>query len=176
MKAMITTSNITSSHGNLLKIKSLSYSTFCMLLLLAFCVQSPVVAQETADASEANLPEYLAHNDSAPAESPVDFSDATYTKAVFAGAQQENFQAYVAEHVEFPETGVMTGKSGSMKVWFEVLPSGRVGNVRIQDSPGADFDEAVVQCLQNMPQWTPAFLNSTPVKSTSALRLNFTLR
>lgn len=130
------------------------------------------MAQETADAN--NNFAYLADSNSSASVSESGAS-ATYTSAIFRGAAN-NVQSYFVEHLNFPETGISTGKSGSMKVWFEILPDGSVGNTRIEDSPGAEFDSAVKNCLANMPRWTPAFLGTTPVKSTRAVKLNFRLR
>lgn len=137
-------------------------------LLLTFACNT-VTAQETADVN--NNFAYLADSNS----STSDRGAASYTGAIFGG-EDNNVQSYFAEHLNFPETGISTGKSGSMKVWFEILPDGTVGDTRIEGSPGAEFDAAVKNCLDNMPRWTPAYLGTTAVKSTRAVKLNFRLR
>lgn len=137
-------------------------------LLLAFACTT-AIAQETADVN--NNFAYLADSNG----SGSDKGPASYTGAIFGG-EATNVQSYFAEHLNFPETGISTGKSGSMKVWFEILPDGTVGDTRIEGSPGDEFDAAVKNCLDNMPRWTPAYLGTTAVKSTSAVKLNFRLR
>lgn len=140
-------------------------------ILLAFACAT-AIAQETANMNS-NFAYLADSNNSGALESAS--AATTYTGAIFRG-ETKNVQSYFAEHLSFPETGISSGKSGSMKVWFEILPDGSVGDTRIEDSPGAEFDAAVQNCLANMPRWTPAFLGTTPVKSTCAVKLNFRLR
>jgi TonB family protein len=132
------------------------------------------MAQTTADVSE-NF-EYLADSNSAVASESEAEEAAARTAAVFRDSDHKSVEAYFAGHIEFPEEEITKGTRGAMTVWFEIMSDGSVGESRIEDSQGAEFDKAVIECLQNMPRWTPAHVGATPVKSTRAVRLNFRLQ
>lgn len=151
-----------------------SIKIFATTLLTLTFAWTSATAQEMADSSRSHT--YLADNNSSNAPAFNKSKRSVYTDAIFQAENINSVQSYFAEHLDFPEKGISTGKSGSMKVWFEILVDGSVGASRIENSPGAEFDAAVIQCLSNMPQWTPAYLESTPVKSTHAVQLNFRLR
>lgn len=151
-----------------------SINLFATVLVTFAFSWTTTLAQETANISN-NLT-YLADSNNSKSSISVISEANVYHSAIFHGRNFKSIESYFAKNVTFPKTGISTGKSGSMKVWFEILPDGSVGETRIEDSPGAAFDEAVIQCLSTMPRWTPAYFGSTPVKSTQAVKLNFRLR
>ncbi len=124
------------------------------ILTLAFTCTT-AVAQETANVYHDFA--YLADSNNFAVSVTDKPETSAYTEAIFRCKNDQNGQTYFAKHLTFPETGISTGKSGSMKVWFEILPDGSVGDMRTVDSPGAEFDAAVTQCLNDMPKWTPAY-------------------
>lgn len=151
-----------------------SIKIFATTLLTLTFAWTSATAQEMADSSRSHA--YLADNNSSKAPVSEKAEHSVYTEALFQAENRNSVEDYLAAYLDFPEKGISTGKSGSMKVWFEILADGSIGDSRIENSPCAEFDAAVIQCLNNMPQWTPAYLGLTPVRSIHAVKLNFKLR
>ncbi|MCA1752230.1 MAG: energy transducer TonB [Flavobacteriales bacterium] len=150
-----------------------SISIITTVLLFA-ALTSTAMAQTTADVSE-NF-QYLADSNSSDASLEESSTTALRSAASFHDAGYSSVEDYFAGNIEFPEKGITKGTRGAMTVWFEILPDGTVGESRIDNSPGTEFDVAVMECLQNMPRWTPARIGAKPVTSTRAVRLNFRLQ
>lgn len=151
-----------------------SISVLTTILFTAVFTSTALLAQTTADVNE-NF-EYLADSNSSDASVEESSMNTLRTAAAFCDTNHSSVEDYFAERIEFPEEEIAKGNRGALTVWFEILPDGTVGESRIDNSPGAEFDAAVMECLDNMPQWTPARIGATPVASTRAVRLNFRLQ
>ncbi len=83
---------------------------------------------------------------------------------------------YVYSNLEFPEEARITGRSGLVKVQFDILKNGTIGNIDFMESPDVSFNEEVIRLLGEMPNWKPAYSGETAVKSRYQLNINFSLR
>jgi len=84
--------------------------------------------------------------------------------------------AYIYSNMEFPEEARLAGRSGLVKVRFDIYENGSIGNIDILDSPDKSFDNEVMRLLDEMPNWKPAFSGTSPIKSRYQLNINFSLR
>lgn len=83
---------------------------------------------------------------------------------------------FIQENLEFPEVGVLTGKSGLMVLQFQILANGDISDIQFIQSPGSAFSSAVSEVLVDLPKWKPAYKNNTPTQTTYQLKIDFALR
>ncbi|NEN22191.1 energy transducer TonB [Cryomorpha ignava] len=83
---------------------------------------------------------------------------------------------YVYLNLEFPEEARITGRTGIVKVQFDIYQNGSIGNIDFIESPDAAFNKEVMRLLAVMPNWKPALSGKNPVKSRYQLNINFSLR
>jgi TonB family protein len=86
-----------------------------------------------------------------------------------------NAQGFITEHLQFPEEAKTLGKTGVVKVQFDILPDGKVSNVEIIESPLKIFEDEVLRVVKEMPNWRPAYQNGIPVKTRQQLNIDFSL-
>jgi len=93
-----------------------------------------------------------------------------------ANTGYSNLNQYIGANLIYPSSASITGSTGVMKVFFQIEKNGKVGKVNIVKSPGIAFDNAILEVLANMPEWTPAKMNGKAIVSNYELRLNFRLQ
>ncbi len=100
----------------------------------------------------------------------------TRTAAFQYTREYPNLHSFVKSTIKFPEEGRLTGRYGKVKVQFDILPNGDVGEIRFLESPHPVYEKEVTRILQSMPAWTPAYIDKVPVTSQYHLTLNFSLQ
>lgn len=86
-----------------------------------------------------------------------------------------NVGTYLNDHLQFPDEARVLGVSGMVKVEFDILPSGKISNVEVLESPLNLFSDELISVMKAMPRWSPAFRNGLPVKSRQQIHVNFRL-
>lgn len=142
------------------------------MLVLAVCVNFNANAQEYTTASLNELAyESALLEKIAPTEMLVT------EKAQFVGNKQyKDINSYLRAHISYPETGVMTGTYGVLKLSIEILENGEVGEIEILESPDPAFDEEVLDAIADMPNWIPALNAGKAVSSKQLFLLKFRLQ
>lgn len=88
----------------------------------------------------------------------------------------QDIQAYLIDEVGFPTEGIEAGRSGMMKVRFQIMTDGSMQHIQFIESPGAHFESQVQEALKKAPKWTPAKKDGKNVPITYQLNINFKLR
>lgn len=83
---------------------------------------------------------------------------------------------FLYSNLKFPEVARITGRSGMVKVQFDIEENGAISNVAFVESPDSSFNEEVLRLLNEMPDWKPALSGNDPVKTRYQLNINFLLR
>ncbi len=65
----------------------------------------------------------------------------------------ENYNTYVANNLDIPESKLQGNVHGEVELTFDVKSNGTISNIRINKSLGAEYDEAAKRLLQEGPQW-----------------------
>lgn len=87
-----------------------------------------------------------------------------------------NVNDFIYSKIEFPEEAREMGLYGVVKVQFDILTDGSIGNLTFIQSPDEVFNNEVKKILASMPKWQPAYSGSMPVESRYQLNINFSLR
>lgn len=65
----------------------------------------------------------------------------------------ENYNTYVANNLDIPESALKSDRHGEVELTFDVKANGTISNIRVNKSLGAEYDEAAKRLLQEGPQW-----------------------
>lgn len=65
----------------------------------------------------------------------------------------ENYNTYVANNLDIPESNSKGDVHGEVEITFDVKSNGTVSNIRVNKSPGPEYDEAAKRLIQEGPQW-----------------------
>ena len=92
----------------------------------------------------------------------------------FVGGRQAMFQ-FVEQHITYPETAWAYGLEGSVIVQVHITSSGNVTDPTIIKGLGLGCDQAVLDLVEQMPDWKPALENGHPVASTIQIPMAFSI-
>lgn len=96
--------------------------------------------------------------------------------AEFVGTRRyTDVSEYIYSNIEFPEEARICGRSGLVKVRFDIYKNGSIGNIDIIETPDISFSTEVLRLLDKMPNWKPALCGRNTVKSRCQLNINFSL-
>jgi TonB family protein len=65
----------------------------------------------------------------------------------------DNYNTYVANNLDIPESRLTTDFHGEVELSFDVKSNGTVSNIRVNKSPGTEYDEAAKRLILEGPQW-----------------------
>ena len=88
----------------------------------------------------------------------------------------EAMSAFMVKNIKYPETAKTKGIQGTVYVSFEVSSSGKVTNVKVQESVSPDLDAEAVRVVKMMPDWKPAENKGKPVAVSMTLPVKFKLQ
>jgi periplasmic protein TonB len=83
---------------------------------------------------------------------------------------------FVNTHLTYPELARMNGAEGKAAVRFLVAPDGKASRIKVLRSPGYDCEKSLIELIQKMPNWSPAFRNGTPQGGWVLLEVAFRLQ
>ena len=88
----------------------------------------------------------------------------------------EAMSAFMVKNIRYPEAAKTKGIQGTVYVSFEVSSSGKVTNVKVQESVSPDLDAEAVRVVKMMPDWKPAENKGKPVAVSMTLPVKFKLQ
>jgi periplasmic protein TonB len=96
--------------------------------------------------------------------------------ASFQGGDIQKFRMYLIEQLSKSDSFQNDGGSVEGVVQFVVDPKGKVTDIKILRSFGADIDKAMIRILKNSPRWIPAKQDGQIVKQQFVLPLEILFR
>ena len=96
------------------------------------------------------------------------------TPASFPGGAEAE-KEYIARNMKYPQMAKDNGIEGVVQVLFTVKADGSIGNIKIKRMVDPDLEGEAIRLVKQMPAWTPANDNGTPVESTAEMSVAFTL-
>lgn len=143
------------------------------VLIVCTCLYSSISSAQT-ESADSNIDSTILASISE--ESTASEASSKLVMPVFNKSKKyKDINDYISKALVFPEEGIETGKSGMMKVQFQIMKDGSTSHIQFIESPGEAFEKNVIDALQNAPLWTPANRNSKPVQTTYQLHINFSL-
>ena len=103
---------------------------------------------------------------------------------IFAGCEtdedpaictQGKLRDFVTKKLVYPRWAKVQGVQGSSIATFTIGADGRVKDTGVERSMGDDLDKLVLQLVEQLPVWYPAFHNGKPVAVRYRLPVTFTL-
>ena len=80
------------------------------------------------------------------------------------GLSSREFPKWVSSKVKYPKKASLKGDQNKVFVEFWLDEEGRVTDVRILESGGEYFDNAVLRVMAKVPKWSPAYRGGKPVR------------
>ncbi len=161
------------------KTNTILATTKAAILVISFSFIASVSLKAqvySADGSQKGLNE-IALNESYGSESiskkTVELTTVPFFKV---DGKYANISQYISDNLEFPENAIITGTSGLFKMRIKILSDGSVGETTVITSPSTDFNNAVLELIEEMPNWNPATAGNKPVDSVYTLQLKFRLQ
>lgn len=93
--------------------------------------------------------------------------------ASFPGGTEAE-QQYIESNLQYPPQAKENGIEGVVTVVFTVKTDGSIGNIKIKRMVDPDLEAEAIRLVKQMPAWTPATENGTPVESTAEVAITFT--
>ncbi len=103
---------------------------------------------------------------------------------IFAGCEaeedpaictQSKLREFVDTHLEYPRWAKVRGIQGTSVATFIIGADGRVRDTGVERSMGDEIDKLVLQLVEQLPVWYPAFHNGKPVALKYRLPVTFSL-
>jgi len=146
---------------------------FVLTLTLAIFVSLPFLqAQEVAVLEARHLPKAKTTKaENAETKQPAFDLSLGQQTACF-----ENLDTYVKENLQYPASAHKYATEGTVTVLVVVSPAGKITEAKIINSLGHGCDEAALELVNNMPEWTPAYNYGVPVQWKQLLSFDFSLQ
>jgi len=103
---------------------------------------------------------------------------------VFAGCEtngdpsictQNKLRRFVDDNLDYPQWAKARGVQGTSIATFVIGKDGRIRDTGVERSMGDDIDKLVLQMVEQIPVWHPAFHKGQPVAIKYRLPVTFTL-
>ncbi len=82
---------------------------------------------------------------------------------------------YFNKELRYPKQAIKDSIQGTVSVSFIINTTGKPGDIVIQNSLGAMFDEETIRLITYMPAWKPAQLNGKSVPAKISMPLTFSI-
>ncbi len=99
-------------------------------------------------------------------------AEASTTSAEFPGGNAK-LSKYLMQKLVYPESGIEEAKEGVSIVRILIDKTGKIKNIEILNSLGADFDVEIRRAVSRMPLWIPAKKSGESVESSYNFKVNF---
>ncbi len=93
-------------------------------------------------------------------------------EAEFPGGKKAR-KNWLNDNISWPTDNSGNILHGDVELEFVVERDGRISNVKVTDSENPRLNSEAIRLIGSMPRWTPALLNSQPVRSAVSLTLFF---
>ncbi len=94
----------------------------------------------------------------------------------FMGGTTDEFNAWVAQHIIYPEIAKENGVSGKVITQFTIAPDGSVTKVKVVRGVDPALDAEAIRVIKSSPKWTPGKQRGRPVKVSYTFPVVFQLR
>lgn len=111
-------------------------------------------------------------------EMPSETDDARLAAEVmpeFPGGKEALYK-WLSTNIKMPSVAIDLNMSGVVFVDFVIDTNGKVTRVKIRKGTGTVLDEAALEAIQRMPDWTPGMQGGRPVPVFQTLPVRFELR
>lgn len=92
--------------------------------------------------------------------------------------REGTFQKYLQWTIRYPQMEKEQGKDGTVYIYFEVTPSGKIENVRcikgVVGAPG--LAKEGIRVISTMPRWQPGTMAGKPVRASMIVPIKFVLQ
>lgn len=83
--------------------------------------------------------------------------------------------AYLAENIKYPRIANENGIEGVVYLKFVVNENGQVSNIQVIRGIHASCDQEAIRVISQMPNWTPGYIDGTPVSVWYKIPVKFSL-
>ena len=97
-------------------------------------------------------------------------------KPTFQGGDANAFSAWVAQHINYPETAKENNVQGRVMLQFTVEKDGSVTGVKVVRGVDPELDREAVRVVKSSPKWKPGRQRDRAVKVTYTFPVYFQLR
>jgi len=139
------------------------------MLLVSLLFFGTAIAQETEIVTPPPPP-VLEENVVVKAEI-VDFPD---VEAQFPEGTRA-LQVFIRENCQYPIDAIEKNIQGRVYLSFIVESDGSISGVKVMRGVSPSIDSEAKRLIKKMPNWTPAEINGSKVRSSCRLPINFTL-
>lgn len=86
--------------------------------------------------------------------------------------------AFINKNIKYPKKAVRKRIEGTVYVKFLLDKTGKAVNFEIAGEKrlGYGLEEAAIEVLKKMPQWTPGYLNGKPVEVAFTIPIKFKIK
>ncbi len=88
----------------------------------------------------------------------------------------DSLYSYIRTHLKYPETALKDSIEGKVVITFIVDTNGIITNPIVIESVRPDLDQAAIEIIKNMPNWTPAMYGNRKVKVQNTLPIRYSYR
>lgn len=85
------------------------------------------------------------------------------------------YRQYLEQSLQYPREALERKVEGRVVVEFVVEPDGSLSNMKVIQSVGSGLDEELMRLIREGPRWLPAKQNTSAVRDTVRVQLNFRL-
>ncbi len=102
------------------------------------------------------------------------FSMTAAEQPTFPGGQKA-LDKYISDNLKYPEASKANGVEAIVNVGFIVKTDGSIGSIKIIRMVDPDLEQEAIRLVKNMPAWTPADKDGTPVDAPAEVAVPFVL-
>ena len=96
------------------------------------------------------------------------------TSASFPGGDAAMKQ-YLHDNLHYSDMAREMGIEGVVELEFTVKPAGSIGAIKVKRMLDPELEQEAIRLVKNMPVWTPATHDGTPVESRASVAITFEL-
>lgn len=104
----------------------------------------------------------------------VSFASSAADVPTFPGGE-EALNKYITENLKYPASAKEMGVEGVVNVGFIVNIDGSIGSIKIIRMVDPDLEQEAIRLVKNMPAWTPADKDGTPIAASAEVAVPFVL-
>ncbi|RPH33367.1 MAG: energy transducer TonB [Bacteroidales bacterium] len=94
----------------------------------------------------------------------------------FGSGDANEFRAWVAQNMKYPEVAAENGIQGRVFVQFVIEPDGRLSNVRVIRGVDPALDKEAVRVIESSPRWNAGKQRGKPVRVSYTFPITFVLQ
>lgn len=94
----------------------------------------------------------------------------------FGSGDANEFRAWVAQNMKYPEVAAENGIQGRVYVQFVVEADGRLTNVRVSRGVDPALDKEAIRVIESSPKWNPGKQRGKPVRVSYTFPITFVLQ